>query len=115
MAEVLPPDCGSELELIPSPSPDPVQSRLSRMAAKIGKQYRLERRCGLGAMSRVYQAYHDGLARRFAVKILRQEYRDKAEVVERFVREVQNVARLAHRNIVKVVDSGRTTGGPRSS
>jgi serine/threonine protein kinase len=111
MAEVSSPDCGSVLEPIPSPSPDPVQSHVSPMAATIGSQYRIERRCGLGAMSRVYQAYHLGLARRFAVKILRQEYRHKAEVVARFVREVQKVARLAHRNIVKVAECGRTTDG----
>jgi serine/threonine protein kinase len=103
-----PQDLAVSAEPGPAPPAGPAERFDPRIGTKIGDHYRIERLCGTGGMSRVYQASHDRTARLFAIKILRDDYRYKADVVGRFVREVQNVARLEHRNIIKIVDCGRT-------
>jgi len=57
-----------------------------------------------GGMAEVYLGTHTTLKREVAVKILRNQYEDDAELLERFEREAQVVAKLRHHNIVQVFD-----------
>lgn len=68
--------------------------------------FRLVRRIGRGAMGEVYLANQRSLSRNVAVKILSPAMTSSPEQVDRFRREVQNLARLQHPNIVSAFYAG---------
>jgi serine/threonine protein kinase len=75
-------------------------------------KYRIEALVGLGGMGAVYYAYHSGIDRRVAFKILQPNIALSDEhVVELFEREAKLAGRLSHENIVDVNDAGRTDEG----
>ena len=73
-------------------------------------RYRLERRLGRGGMGTVYEATDDALGRRVAVKLIREDLAGKPDAVQRFRREAQVAAGLAHPNVVTVFDFGLEGG-----
>jgi serine/threonine protein kinase len=75
-------------------------------AVEIAGRYRLESRLGYGGMSTVHLAFDLRLERRVAVKLLAEHLAEDPTFVSRFQREAQAAARLVHRNIVQVFDSG---------
>jgi serine/threonine-protein kinase len=77
-------------------------------AQRLG-QYTLIERLGQGGMGVVYRARHAMLRRPTAVKVL--SVGESPGGLDRFEREVQQMARLAHPNIVTVYDYGRTSDG----
>jgi eukaryotic-like serine/threonine-protein kinase len=80
-------------------------------ARSLGR-YRLKRRLASGGMGDVWAAYHPGLKRDVAVKILRPEAQERsARALDRFEREVHATAELAHPNTVRVFDYGTTEDG----
>ena len=84
------------------------------MAVHVGElivgRYELEELVGEGGMSSVYRAYDTVLERRVAIKILHEHYSRDPEYVERFRREARAIARLAHPNVVTVIDRGEWEG-----
>jgi len=75
-------------------------------------KYRIEALVGLGGMGAVYHAYHSGIDRRVAFKILQPNIAlSNARVVELFEREAKLAGRLTHENIVDVKDAGHTDDG----
>ena len=76
----------------------------------VAGRYELEELVGTGGMSSVYRAHDRLLERKVALKILHPRLVDDAEYVERFRREAQAVAQLAHPNIVTVIDRGEDDG-----
>src|SRR5205085_6565391 len=83
------------------------------MADRVGQQlgnYRLIRLLGKGGFSEVYLGEHLYLKNRAALKVLRASLAD--EDVERFLSEAQTLARLAHPNIVRVLDFAVEQGNP---
>jgi serine/threonine protein kinase len=62
-------------------------------------------------MAEVYLAHDEVLDRDVALKILRGQYADDEEFVERFRREAQSAAGLSHPNIVSIYDRGRSEDG----
>ncbi len=76
----------------------------------IGK-YALKRRIGRGGMGEVWLAYHSGLQRDVALKILRQEQGSDAVAVRRFEQEVAAMTQLTHPNTVRIFDHGVTEDG----
>ncbi|MDQ3942735.1 MAG: serine/threonine protein kinase, partial [Actinomycetota bacterium] len=62
-------------------------------------------------MARVHLAHDNVLDRDVALKVLRQQYTDDEEFVERFRREAKNAASLNHPGIVQVYDQGRSEDG----
>src|SRR3954447_24383255 len=77
---------------------------------RVGERYELEELVGTGGMSSVYKAHDELLDRHVALKILHQHFNDDEEYVERFRREARSVAKLAHPNIVTVIDRGEENG-----
>jgi predicted Ser/Thr protein kinase len=73
-------------------------------------QYRLRRRLGKGGMGEVWAAYHQGLRREVAVKMLEGTEAD-AIARERFEREVRATAELQHPHTVRVFDYGASDDG----
>ena len=91
-----------------------------RVARKAGKrhypdpkrlgEYRIVRRIGQGGMGVVYEAVHETLDRRVAVKMLPPHMAASDRYVARFVREAKAAARLHHTNIVPVFGVGEDDG-----
>jgi tetratricopeptide (TPR) repeat protein/predicted Ser/Thr protein kinase len=72
------------------------------MSTQFGK-YTIEKKLGEGGMGAVYLAVDQGLGRKVALKVITSK---DDELLERFQREAQAVARLKHPNIVQVYESG---------
>ena len=110
------PACGGRIETDASPSsvefPCPHCGSLI-MTPAIGfgagmllDDFKLIRRIGQGAMGEVYLALQQSLSRHVAVKILAPGMTSSPEQIERFHREVQNLARLHHPHIVSAFYAG---------
>ncbi len=79
--------------------------------------YALERLLGEGSMGQVYEARHVKLDRLVAIKMLRPERADDAQLVQRFFQEARTVNRINHPHIVGVHDFVEDTdeeGRPRA-
>lgn len=73
--------------------------------------YRIERLIGEGGMALVYQARHEVIDRRFAVKVLRPEVAADELLAKNFLREAQTLSALRHPNIVDIVGFGPLPDG----
>ena len=62
-------------------------------------------------MAKVYLAHDKVLDRDVALKVLREEFAEDEEFVERFKREALSAASLSHPNIVSVYDRGEAEDG----
>ena len=76
----------------------------------IAGRYELEKLVGSGGMSNVFRAHDRLLERTVALKILHEQFTRDDDYVERFRREARAVAKLAHPNIVTVIDRGEQDG-----
>ncbi len=78
----------------------------------LAETYRITRVIGHGGMGRVYEAKHTRLGnKRFAIKLLHQEYARHAEIVTRFHREADAASGIQHPNVLEVYDVHRTKDG----
>ncbi|MBN1610342.1 MAG: serine/threonine protein kinase [Polyangiaceae bacterium] len=78
----------------------------------LADSYRIVRLIGEGGMGRVYEARHTRLRnKRFAIKVLVEEYAHQPEVVARFEREAELSSQIAHPNVVGVYDVHRLPDG----
>ena len=77
----------------------------------IDGRYALGELLGGGGMANVYLAHDDVLGRDVALKVLRGQYANDEDFVERFRREAKNAAALNHPDIVQVYDQGHTEDG----
>lgn len=76
----------------------------------LGGRYEIHRRLARGGMAQVYLARDRSLDRPVAIKELVPEFATDPSFVERFRREAQAAANLAHPNIVGVYDWGTQDG-----
>jgi predicted Ser/Thr protein kinase len=74
-------------------------------------KYRLARLLGDGGMGSVYEASHEGLGTRVAIKVLHTDLARRQGLVERFLREARVSAQIRSPNVVQVVDVDRTQDG----
>ena len=77
----------------------------------VDNRYVLSGLLGGGGMGKVYLARDEVLDRDVALKVLREQYAESDEFVERFGREAKAAASLNHPHIVSVYDRGRTGDG----
>lgn len=70
-------------------------------------RYELKEFIGKGGMALVYRALDRRTGHSVAVKILRPEFNDDAEFLERFEREATAASRMTHHNIVNLLDVGQ--------
>ncbi len=73
--------------------------------------YVIERPLGSGGMADVYLVRQTRLLRQFALKVLKLELSTRPELIERFRREAEVLARLRSPHIVSVVDMNQTEDG----
>ncbi|HMA95534.1 MAG TPA: serine/threonine-protein kinase [Polyangiaceae bacterium] len=82
--------------------PGPSTDRILRLCE--GTPYCPERLLGRGGMGQIYIVTHRELEKQFAMKVLHPHHENSARLAERMRIEAQAMARLAHPNIVKVID-----------
>ena len=88
-----------------------MDSQASRVGEVVGGKYRLVRLLGEGGMGAVYEARHDLIGRRFAVKFLHAALAVHSEILARFRREAQSAGSLENENIAAVTDFGAADDG----
>jgi hypothetical protein len=72
--------------------------------------YTLIRELGRGGMGIVYEAEHESLKSRMALKVMHPRFRADRDYVRRFQTEARSAAKLHHTNIVPVFDYGQQDG-----
>ncbi|MFF1867481.1 protein kinase [Kitasatospora herbaricolor] len=78
----------------------------------LNERYELVEILGVGGMATVWRGVDRVLGRQVAVKVLNGGLADDPRFAERFSREAQHAAMLAHPRIVMVFDSGVDQGSP---
>jgi serine/threonine protein kinase len=79
-------------------------SRDPLLGQVVGGRYEVLRLIGRGGMGAIYEVRNTRVGRSFAMKTLIGEAADDSEVLARFRREADVVARIKHPNIVEVID-----------
>ncbi len=70
------------------------------------EKYRLDKLLAVGGMGAVYSGTHMQLEKRVAIKVLRKEFSESQDMIQRFQREAIAASRIGHENIVEVTDMG---------
>jgi len=86
---------------------------VTRSGLILDDRYRLDQRIAAGGVGQVWQATDLLLERPVAVKVLRPEYADHPETLERFRKEARNAGALSNSHVAQVYDYGPS--GPSGS
>ncbi|MFZ5440374.1 MAG: serine/threonine protein kinase [Myxococcota bacterium] len=73
--------------------------------------FKVTRLIAAGGMGLVYEALHEAIGRRAAVKVLKPEVAADAEWTRRFLSEARALGSLKHRNLIEVLNFGKTPDG----
>lgn len=73
--------------------------------------YRVRRKLGQGGMGVVFEAVHEEIGRRAAIKILLEEFGRDQQSVQRFFNEARAVNIIEHPGLVGIFESGRLEDG----
>lgn len=80
------------------------------MINTIINKYKITRLIGQGGMSSVYEAEHELLGTKVAIKVLNPILSSNAQIRERFINEAKVMASLDHPNITRVIDFDEQPG-----
>lgn len=83
---------------------------MNNLIGKTLGKYRLVGKLGSGGMAEVYKAYQPGLDRFVAIKVMHEHLGQDPEFVRRFQREASTAGRLAHPNVVQILDFDQVAG-----
>ncbi len=81
------------------------------LGATLSGRYRVIRKIGEGGMGIVYEAEHVLIEKRVGLKVLREDFSNRFDVVERFRQEARSASKIGHENIVDISDFGVTSSG----
>lgn len=81
------------------------------LGVTLADRYLVRQRIGVGGMGYVYEAEHQLIGRRVAVKILNRRVADDPELLRRFMNEARAMGTLRHPNIVESYDVSVTPDG----
>jgi hypothetical protein len=68
-------------------------------------KYRIVRLLGRGGMGSVYEAFHERMDRRVAIKVINPALVDHPEALKRFDQEVRAAAKVEHENVARAYDA----------
>jgi len=74
-------------------------------------KYRIESVLGRGGMGVVYAGLHTLLGKRVAIKILRVQFEDDADILSRFTQEARAASAIGSAHIIDITDFGEVEGG----
>jgi serine/threonine protein kinase len=98
---------GGEVTVTRGQSRPPLPRRATLPPGRVvAGRYRLLELLGTGGMGTVYRAHDERLNRDVAVKLIAERIARDPPSVRRFRREAEMCARLAHPNIVAILDAG---------
>src|SRR6185436_11599372 len=66
---------------------------------------------GQGGMGNVYLGEHVAIQKQIALKVLREEFSSKPDLVTRFRQEAISASRIKHPNVLDVFDFGQLENG----
>lgn len=81
------------------------------VGAVVSSKYRLLRLVGDGGMGSVYEAVHEVLGTRVAIKVLHPELSRRTGLIDRFLQEARVAAQIRSPHVVQVTDVERTHDG----
>jgi serine/threonine-protein kinase len=98
------------------PAPPPLPTKRQRapdplIGSLAATRYRIRGLIGEGGMGRVYLAEHEAIQKKVALKVLRNEFSSKPEIVSRFQQEAISASRIKHPNVLDVFDFGQLADG----
>jgi serine/threonine protein kinase len=73
--------------------------------------YRVVRKLGEGGMGVVFEALHDEIGKRAAIKVLHAAYSRDPQISARFLTEARTVNMVHHPGLVSIFEFGRTADG----
>jgi WD40 repeat protein len=97
-------------QTLPASAAEPEAPRRPKAPAVPG--YEIVRELGRGGMGLVYLAYHLGLKRYVAIKVIHARGRSQSRSRARFRTEAEAIARLHHPNVVQIHEVGEHPDGP---
>jgi serine/threonine protein kinase len=83
----------------------------ARLGLYVADRYKILRTLGAGGMGGVYEAVHEGIGRKVAIKCLHAEYAHDRNLIERFRREARAATAIGNEHIVDVTDVGELPDG----
>jgi serine/threonine-protein kinase len=86
----------------PAPAPSAHADELA--AGEVLGAYRILGRIAVGGMGVIYRAEHVRLGRKVALKVLRHELLERADILHRFFEEARAVNEIGHPNIIDIID-----------
>ena len=98
------PNLGSRMPTVQEQNADPL------VGTELGG-FQVVKPIDAGGMGLVYEALHPALGRRAAVKVLKPEVAADAEWTRRFLSEARALGSLKHRNLIEVLNFGKTVDG----
>jgi serine/threonine protein kinase len=76
----------------------------------IANRYQIESVLGKGGMGMVYRAHDRMLDETVAIKVLRAEFANTAEMLQRFKKEIKLARKVSHRNVCRIHEFGEDGG-----
>jgi len=116
------PDCGARFGIDAAFCPfdgvalatsiwDRARDPRSSKALMVGERYEVLEALGEGGMGTVYRVRHVVLDRYFAMKVLRRDLANDADLAKRFLQEARATAAVKHPNVVAINDFGEMEDG----
>ena len=104
-------DGSTPLPIDDEPSPPSSTEADELVGQMVDARYRIESVLGIGSMGIVYVARHLAVGKRVALKVLRQQFVQDAEVTQRFAAEATAATAIGNAHIVDTLDFGKLQNG----
>jgi serine/threonine-protein kinase len=95
----------------PSGPPQRASDHDPLIGSTLSGRYRIIRKIGEGGMGIVYEAEHVLIEKRVGLKVLREDFSNRFDVVERFRQEAKSASKIGHEHIIDISDFGVTQSG----